>query len=254
MRRQDILPGKVYAYREGSYGSYRKVVFLTEATSETLYTTNRWKRGVGFLRDRYRKSPAKNNGYTAASGWLAAKGENLGQASLQEALMNGVQVKDNNTEIPYSEREYEYFLVTSMAYIHGDYEVITAEERNAEALRIERSNLQKAKHLEIQRAWLPIRARFRDLFGGEVNLAKGTNLWDQNNWNKDGENSPDRIVLDREAAESVVSYVSELKELVDSLRSENEGLAWENSDLNNRVESLEYDNIELRNRVHFLEP
>ncbi len=117
MRRQDVQPGKVYAYREGSYGLYKRAVILTPVSKDTLYTTVRGKADKGFIRDKYRTSPAQYNGYTPSSGWLMAIGKNPERASLQEALEEGRQIAEDGLPVEWDKADYEYKLITSMRYL-----------------------------------------------------------------------------------------------------------------------------------------
>lgn len=220
MRRQDVKPGHVYAYREGTYGIYKKAVLLTPVLKDTLYTTKRFDpEKVGFIRDRYRTSGARYNGYTAASGWLMAIGRDPSKASLLEALEHGKQIAEDGLPVAYGETDYEYKLITSMSYLHGDYETLFKAEVDAEAARSAQIRLQFEKNSQIAAEFLPIRDQLRRQFPGNINLMSGGSLWEPN-YSRPGISAPTHLTLDKEAAEDLMLFLSEQKDLVKSLRDE----------------------------------
>lgn len=240
MKRQDIKIGVDYAYREGGYGSYKRVRFLTLADKDMLYTTNRWKQDIGFIRDRHAGGPGKGNSYKQRIGWIAAEGDNLHKASLEEVMLYGHQVDELGNEPSWENKDYRYFLVTSMSYIHGEYDILVkAQEDAAEMLR--RKASERNAHGRVQQAaWIPVRDKFRELFSGSVNLTSGIGPWTESAWNEDGASFPDHVSLDREAAEDVLSFISALDDKIFSLEQD--------------IVVLDELLIEKENRIHYLEP
>lgn len=240
MRRQDVQPGKVYAYREGQYGGYKKAVILTPVTKDTLYTTKRtWgdAPAQGFIRDRYRTSPSAYNGYTPATGWLMAisrSGKDVTSASLQEALEEGRQIAEDGIPVAWEESDYEYKLITSMSYLHGDYDQLLKAEVDAEALRAERNRARMEENKAVAAAFLPIRDSLRRQFPGNINLMSGGSLWEPN-YTRPGISAPTHLTLDREAAEDLMLFLSAQEELIHSLREEFARVANENDDLRGQI-------------------
>lgn len=233
MRRQDVQPGKVYAYREGTYGSYRKAVVLTPVLKDTLYTTHRWKNDQGFVRDIYRTSPAQYNGYTPSSGWLMAIGTDPTGASLQEALEVGKQVIDGEP-LDWDKSDYHYKLITSMAHLHGDYEQLTRAEQEADEARADQARQRAEKNKVTSAEFLPLRDILRRKIDGTINLMSGGSLWEPN-FSRPGISAPTHLTFDREAAEQLVSLLSAQEELIHGLRAEYQAVANENDDLRGQL-------------------
>lgn len=210
MRRQDIKVGVVYAYREGNWGRYKKCVFLLPATVETLYTTDRWKNN-GWIRDKYRKQPSGNTGYSPATGWIVAIGEEAEKGSLQEALEGGHTYT--------AENQYEYKLVTTMSRIHGEYDTLVAAEKLAEELRQEEIRARNELGRNEQAVWVPMRDELLEYLPGKVELLRGTQLWEENRSNINGSSHPDHLRLDKEATTELLCLINSYQETITRLEN-----------------------------------
>lgn len=119
-------------------------------------------------------------------------------------------------------------------------DILVEDERRATEARESRDKARKEENHKLQKIWIDIHTRFSEMFIGRIKLGTGQTPWTPTPYNSDGANAPSQIVLDEDAAQSVLLYISELKDRLFEARSD--------------IEALEDRVIDLENEVHYLEP
>jgi hypothetical protein len=121
MKAKDIQPGKVYAYRQGTYRTVRPIVFLAPVDKDHLYAKSRIH-GPAFKRAPDATAPTAGTVYNAGTiGYPAA----LGSEGSDINDLRAVTLTRFERVTSTFGRRCEYTLVTVLARVIGPWDEAT---------------------------------------------------------------------------------------------------------------------------------
>lgn len=146
MKRADIKPGEIYAYRRGQYslyGMFQEIKFLTPLDNDHLYQYARTFKNTGDFYERQDTATRPHaDSFYGDVGYLAATGYGVLHATLEEAVKYGHPQSEDDA------RRYRYQVRATTTAVHGLYtKVIATQEAERQADREMRERQRAEKSL-----------------------------------------------------------------------------------------------------------
>jgi hypothetical protein len=199
VKKTDIKPGVIYAWKRSKHYSPTQVMFLTPLNDDCLYTSERGK-GIVRARRSYTKPKAYYSYGSADVGWLVAMGSDVAGASLQDAL-------DSGHRDPATFHDLHYQALVSLAQVVGVYdEVAAAEEAEKNRLADIRA-AEKAKCEAASSRWVSLSSSLSEL-GVQHRLVGSSGEWTDSEYSR-AHNPPRSIQLNYDQAVALNTRLSE---------------------------------------------
>lgn len=164
MKRADIKPGEIYAYRRSENYSLQQVKFLTLLDKDHLYTKP-YRKSTFVLATKETKPHASS--IYADTGWLVALGRDVSEASLDDALTVGETWRGDG-------QKFQYTILVTTNQVIGTYEEVhaaeVAERAARDAAEKERRVAETARENRMNRLMNRFGSQGIDLYRAHSNL------------------------------------------------------------------------------------